>query len=541
VVFTLTAAVGGATVTPLAQPAKAPAHAQMSEPADLLDTAWGDDSTFEDEKASAASGVWQAALDLGSLYSITRLYGAQAAWSMLDAQGQRITGKGVDVAVIDTGIAPVAGLDQPGKVVNGPDLSFESQASNTRYLDGYGHGTHMAGIIAGRDSNVRAGVENDPQLFAGVAPDARIVNLKVAAADGGVDVSQVLAAIDWTVQHRQDNGMNIRVINLSYGTHARQPYVADPLAHAVENAWRKGIAVVVSAGNDGAAAPVTMPAADPYVISVGAVDHVGTAQSKDDTLTSFSNTGTSARRPDLVAPGKSVVSLRTPGSYADTTHPEGLVTGDESHRFFRGSGTSQATAVVSGAVALLLQQRPSLTPDQVKALLKMSADKLTADLSAGQGAGVVDIDGALATPTPAVTTARQTWTTSTGSGSLESARGESHVVDPANGAVLAGEVDALGTAWNAQAWSHASATGAAWSGGTWNGRNWSGNGWTQTSWAGPAWAATAWTGRSWSGLDWLARSWSGDTWTARSWSGTDFSARSWSGEVWRARTWSSYG
>jgi serine protease AprX len=169
-------------------------------------------------------------------------------------------------------------------------------------------------------------------------------------------VSQVIAAIDWAVQHRNSGGLNIRVINLSYGTRSTQSYTIDPLAHAVENAWRHGIVVVTAAGNNGPGTALSMPAADPYVIAVGAVDHVGTDTSDDDRVSDFTNTGTPIRRPDLLAPGKSVVSLRTPGSYADRSHPEGLVTGDRHQRFFRGSGTSQAAAVVSGAVALLLQQ-----------------------------------------------------------------------------------------------------------------------------------------------------------------------------------------
>ena len=512
VALAIAIALGGAAL-PHAQRQSATPVAGEAD-AGILVGRWGDDTTNEDEKASEATGRWQAPQDRGSLHSIASTYGAQAAWKKLDSSGRTITGKGVDVAVIDTGIAPVAGLDAAGKVVNGPDLSFESQAANTRHIDGYGHGTHMAGIIAGRDREVLAGAENDPSRFVGIAPDARIVSLKVAAADGGADVSQVIAAIDWVVQNRRANGLNIQVINLSYGTRSRQPYTADPLAHAVENAWRHGIAVVTAAGNDGGAVPVTMPATDPYVITVGAVDHVGTAETADDRLASFSNAGTTARRPDLLAPGKSVVSLRTPGSYADVMHPEALVNGDTGRRFFRGSGTSQATAVVSGAVALLLQQRPSLTPDQVKALLKTSADKLATN--PGEGPGVIDIIGALDTAAPTVTGSRQTWPASTGIGALEAARGESHVVDPANGAALTGEFDALGAPWQATAWSKASAAATAWSGSGWNGSTWDGT----------------WTGRSWSGIDWQARSWSGDVWFARSWSGIDFVARSWSGKAW---------
>ena len=375
----------------------------------------------------------------------------------------------------------------------------------------------MSAIIAGRDADIPAGGEDDAKHFAGVAPGARIVNLKVGTADGAADVSQVIAAIDWAVQHRNSGGLNIRVINLSYGTRSTQSYTIDPLAHAVENAWRHGIVVVTAAGNNGPGTALSMPAADPYVIAVGAVDHVGTDTSDDDRVSDFNNTGTPIRRPDLLAPGKSVVSLRTPGSYADRSHPEGLVTGDRHQRFFRGSGTSQAAAVVSGAVALLLQQRPKLNPDQVKRLLTSTADRLKSSLDPAQGRGVLDIKGALEASTPSALWSRQTWIPSTGLGTLEASRGDNQVVDPLNGTVLTGEVDALGQPWDARSWSAASSAGEAWSGGTWNARSWSGADWAGSSWTARSWSSAEWTARSWSGVDWSARSWSDAVWTSSGW------------------------
>src|SRR5213079_662055 len=134
-------------------------------------------------------------------------------------------------------------LDGAGKVVYGPDVSFDSQSDNTAFLDGYGHGTAMAGIIAGNDG--------DPGGYRGVAPQARVVSVKVGAANGAVDVSQIIAGIDWVTEHAHDPGMNIRVLNISLGTSSTQSYMADPLAHAAEAAWRKGIVVVAAVGNDG--------------------------------------------------------------------------------------------------------------------------------------------------------------------------------------------------------------------------------------------------------------------------------------------------
>ncbi|CAN5158163.1 hypothetical protein BH24ACT12_BH24ACT12_23940 [soil metagenome] len=503
----------------------------------FADDEWGDDDSDEDEDSSSQDGTWKADKDLGSLFTIAKQYGAQNAWGTSGSDNRKILGTGVDVAVIDTGVAPVAGLEDPTRVVNGPDLSFESQSPNTRHLDGYGHGTHMSAIIAGRDADIPAGGEDDAKHFAGVAPGARIVNLKVGTADGAADVSQVIAAIDWAVQHRNSGGLNIRVINLSYGTRSTQSYTIDPLAHAVENAWRHGIVVVTAAGNNGPGTALSMPAADPYVIAVGAVDHVGTDTSDDDRVSDFTNTGTPIRRPDLLAPGKSVVSLRTPGSYADRSHPEGLVTGDRHQRFFRGSGTSQAAAVVSGAVALLLQQRPKLNPDQVKRLLTSTADRLKSSLDPAQGRGVLDIKGALEASTPSALWSRQTWIPSTGLGTLEASRGDNQVVDPLNGTVLTGEVDALGQPWDARSWSAASSAGEAWSGGTWNARSWSGADWTGSSWTARSWSSAEWTARSWSGVDWSARSWSDAVWTSSGWTSLDLLARSWSQEAWASRAW----
>ena len=493
----------------------------------VVDSMWGDDTTKEGKQASRRRGSWDAAQDLGSMYSLTKSIGAQDAW----AQG--VTGKNVTVALIDTGIVGVPGLDKDDKVIDGPDLSFESQSAGTRYLDGFGHGTHLAGIIAGKDDGF------DPKkpagsLFAGVAPDAKLLNMKVATGDGGADVSQVIAAIDWVVEHRDDAGMHVRVINLSYGTSSEQGWQVDPLARAVENAWDHDILVVTAAGNDGLDAPsLLMPAIDPHVLAVGASDHRGTETTLDDRVADFTNGGSSARRPDLLAPGKSVVSLRDPGSFIDTAHPEGLLAGDDEGRFFRGSGTSQSAAVVSGEAALLFSAKPKLTADQAKAVLMQTATPLVA---AGpvQGRGVADVGTAVATVKsgPVLPTLKQSLRDSTGLGSLEASRGGEHVVDPETGTPLAGEVDALGSPWRPNTWVSAQAAGTAWVDGSWNGRIWSGTKWDKKQVRG-----VAWTGSSWSGVPWAAHDWSSDQFQARSWRGDNWKARSWRGDNWKARSW----
>jgi serine protease AprX len=486
---------------------------------------------------------WRDDIDLGPFATVPAAIGATKMWEQRDLLGNRITGRGIGVALIDSGVAPVPGLDQPGKVINGPDLSFESQVPDLTNNDTYGHGTHMAGIIAGRDPSVKRGEEAKADGFVGVAPDAHIVSLKLAAADGSVDVSQVIAAIDWVVEHKDDPGLGVRVLSLSFGTTALQPYQVDPLAFAVENAWRQGIVVVVAAGNDGAAGTMlTNPAIDPYVIAVGAADHRGTPDRKDDVLADFSSVGNASRQPDVLAPGRSLQSLRAPGSWIDEEHPTARAALGGAVRAFRGSGSSQATAVVAGAVALMLDANPGLSPDEVKAALVASADRVGGPAQ-GQGAGLIDLrdpKGMLAVPL----TPRQSFARATGAGSLDLARGGAHVADPETGQELAGEQDIFGTPWNGAAWAAASADRTAWQDGTWNGREWTGAAWTGTSWAdrtwqGRSWRDASWTGRSWREAAWTGRSWRDASWTGRSWRESVWTGRSWRDASWTGRSWRS--
>jgi serine protease AprX len=382
----------------------------------------------------------------------------------------------------------------------------------------------MAGIIAGNGRYGLLGLTR----FQGLAPDARLTSLKVATSDGAVDVSQVVAAVDWVVQHRNDDPKNpIRVLNLSFGTDGVQDYQVDPLTHAVENAWRAGIVVVVSGGNEGPLAALNNPAYDPYVIAVGAADTRGTTGTSDDLVPGFSSRGDASRRVDLTAPGRSIASLRDPGSYLDSAYPAARY-GDG---LFKGSGTSQAAAVVSGGIALLLQQRPGLTPDQVKSLLRRTAWPMPRADVAGRGAGELNLAAASLALAPSAT---QTWPRSAGTGSLEEARGTEHVAD--GDVELTGEYDVLGP-WNGTSWARASSAGTSWAGGSWNGRPWTGSCWCAVSWTGPTWSSVAWSGRSWAGRSWAGRSWAGRSWAGRSWAGGAWAGRSWAGRSWAGVAW----
>jgi serine protease AprX len=464
-------------------------------------------------------------VDTGSLDEITAIIHARESW----AAGY--TGQGVDVALIDTGVAPVPGLTS-GNVVDGPDLSFDSVHPDVRYKDAYGHGTHLASIIAGRDQPGSPSSYLDRTRFTGVAPDARIVSLKVGASDGAADVSQVIAAINWVTEHAHDNGLNIRVLNLSYGTPAGQDYRVDPLAYAVENAWRKGIVVVVAGGNDGTSfQSLANPAQDPPVIAVGAEDPVGTEQPLDDRVPGFSDRGTPVRHVDVVAPGVHVLGLRVPNSYVDQAYPSARV----GSRFFRGSGTSQAAAVASGAVALLLQRNPKLTPDQVKVLLANSATPIPLGTVTNTGAGLVNVYAAesAAAPPPGGT---GLFDPAAGKGSLELARGSSHVAK--RGATLSGEQDIFAAPWVGASWVQQAAAGTSWTGGTWNGNLWTGTGWTRSGdWAATPWTGPSWSGVSWSSLGWVSRTWVADGWDSRTWVDQGWDSRTWVDDAWATSGW----
>jgi serine protease AprX len=453
--------------------------------------------------------------------STTAYMGAQAWW------GAGYTGKGIDVAVIDTGVAPVQGLDAPGKVVYGPDLSFESQAPNLRNVDTNGHGTFMAGLIAG----------NDGMSYAGVAPDARIVSVKVGVADGGVDVTQVIAAIDWIVQHAHDNGLNIRVINLSYGTNSTQKASIDPLSYAVEQAWKHGIVVVTAAGNTGyqrgSGAPgLADPAYNPYAIGVGATAPSTKPGTNNDAVASFSASSSGCggcKNPDYLTPGSHLQGLRVPGSYVDAHHPEGII----DDRFFRGSGTSQAAAVASGAVALVLQKYPNLTPDGVKRFFANNAVKLGGFDSQAQGAGEIRL-GTMLTAKPD-TGYQQKFTAATGTGTIDGARGQDRVTR--DGVALQGEQDIFGKPLSASSLATLEASGSSWSGGTWNGSTWSGSTWSGSTWSGSTWSGSTWSGSTWSGSTWSGSTWSGSSWSGSTWSGSSWSGSSWSGRSWATGSW----
>jgi len=357
-----------------------------------------------------------------------------------------LTGRGVTVAVIDSGVVPSADLKGSSPVqqfsVPGPRILANyvlappavavQGAPPPPAADPCGHGTHVAGIIAG--NGARSTDSNSFLHFFGIAPSTNLVNVRVLDQNGRTDVSTVIAGLQWVVANKTK--YNIRVVNLSLGHPVGESYTTDPLCQAVETAWKAGIAVVCAAGNNGrfgavnvsgasnegwgtAYGSIQSPANDPYVITVGAakrnLNPDGTADTNraHDRIATYSSRGPSrvdlVLKPDIIAPGNKVISLDASGSALDTyaggtnTIPQSLYkyvkSGDLISRdYFCLSGTSMA--VVAGAAALLLQADPTLTPDTIKARLMLSADKWTAPDGTGDaltyGAGYLNIPAALA-------------------------------------------------------------------------------------------------------------------------------------------------
>jgi serine protease AprX len=541
---------------PVTQTALATGGAERSHAASAaLASGWsGDDERWGSTRADTVSldayGRNQAELDPGSLYTVGKAIGARDLWAKMDRNERYLTGQGIGVAVLDSGVSQVAGLNGSGKVTYGPDLSIEGNGVLT-HQDTFGHGTFMAGIIAGRGTTTSSSnldtASADVQL--GIAPDAKLLAMKLANTDGSTDVSQVIAALDWITQNPvMPNGTRVRVINLSYGTNSAQSYLSDPLAAATENAWKHGIVVVTSAGNNGAlTGRLTDPAIDPYVIAVGATDNklrVDRWSSDLTNVASFSQVGSTARPVDLVAPGTSLVSLRAPGSSIDVNNPSGLVAGDASKTLFRGSGTSQAAAVVSGSAALLLQAYPSLTPDEVKYALTSSADAIIGANPNAAGDGTLDLNNALVTAgrldgssddySSMRRASIQAMPRSTGLGSIDQARGGSVLVD-ATGLDLSGEIDAQGKTWTPATWWKATSTTTAWSGGKWLGTTWTGDNYQSVYSGGLSssrWSSSRWSSSRWSTANWASALWSSSRWSSSRWSSLFWSSSRWSDSGW---------
>ena len=410
------------------------------------------------------------------------------------------TGQGVTVAVMDTGIDNLP--DFSGRLIGGVDLTN----GGAPYQDSYGHGTFVAGLIAGN------GASSGGQ-YSGEAPGAKLVSIKVAGADGTTHLGTLISGLQWAVDQQSLYG--IKILNLSLGFKSGLSTVINPLDQAVEAVWHAGIAVVVAAGNTGPFnGSILSPGDDPLVITVGALDDMATASVTDDEMNDFSAVGpTSADgwvKPDLVTSGRSVVSLAAPGSTIDTDNPSARV----GPANFVGSGTSFSAAITSGAAALVLADNPGLTPNQLKA-------RLLGTTSPGPvGNPFVDGHGAL-NAYAAATSGPMNLNQST-VGLLPTLAGIAVSLAPT------GPADT----WNVNLWSGLSrnqppSPGPAWNGWAWNGADW--DGWV--------WTGRAWNDGGWAGAEWNARAWTGRAWNDGAWAGSAWAGAAWAGAAWASSAW----
>jgi serine protease AprX len=412
-----------------------------------------------------------------------------------------LTGSGIGVAIIDSGLTNHRDLRNGHGVLR---IVYQQDFTGAGTLDQYGHGGHVAGIVAGNGADSTG--SQFTRTFEGMAPKANLINLRVLDQNGNSTDSIVISAIDEAITVQ--NQYNIRVINLSLGRPVYESYLQDPLCQAVEAAWQAGMVVVVAAGNDGrdnsadtnGYGTIYAPGNDPYVITVGAMKTMGTPQRYDDLIASYSSKGPTMIdhivKPDIVAPGNMVVSIMASGASLAQNYPQTLVPlsyydtvgSGNSPFYFMLNGTSMAAPVVSGAAALLIQQNSGLTPDQVKARLMLTAYKSfptsssVTDPTTGivytdfydvftVGAGYVDIAAALANTEVAVcsgssSTSGAASVSATAATSTNSAAGVGCALSPTavfNASTgTATLVPAPGSIWNTQTlWASQTVWGAA--------------------------------------------------------------------------------
>ncbi|MFZ4655913.1 MAG: S8 family serine peptidase [Caldilineaceae bacterium] len=364
-----------------------------------------------------------------------------------------LRGWGVGVAIVDSGIDDHPDLND---YVNASRLAQRVNfvPGATTPDDYYGHGTHIAGIIGGLG-------QNSGGVYMGVALEARLIDVRVMNDRGHGNTSNVVEGLQWIYNNR--SAYNIKVVNLSLNSRIPESYNKSALNAALEVLWFNKIVVVVSAGNGGKQR-LYPPANDPFVITVGAVDDKGTVSITDDTLSPFSAYGMTSDgflKPDLVAPGSNIVSvLASDDSNLVVANPSNTVTAPNNSRYFKMSGTSMAAAVVAGAVSILLEGNPSLTPDQVKYRLRATARPFTGPESCAVGAGYLDLYAAI----------NSTTTQNANTGIAASQRLWSGT-EP----ITWGSVSWNSVSWNSVSWNSVSWNSVSWNSTNWNSVSWNSN------------------------------------------------------------------
>jgi len=403
---------------------------------------------------------------------------ARAVWTQLG-----VTGRGIGVAVVDSGVA--AHPDLAGRVVASIDFTSANPQVTTTLSDPGGHGTHVAGLIAG-DGKASGGA------YAGVAPNAQIVSVRVFDANGNASLSTILQGLQWIVNNRST--YNIRVANLSFGATPSGSYRTDLLATAVEVLTFANVTVVAAAGNGGPSlATVTTPGYDPFVITVGAADTTVSTSPSLMTVPSWSARGPapfdSYDKPDVVAPGRRLIGPLASSGVLAGLYPERTVTapGASAPSYFYMSGTSMAAALVSGTVALMLERNPGLTPRQVKATLKDTAIELSNTSDKAMGAGMVNALAAV--------------------GSIRSGGFTGEAVSDSFARDMFGQLAGQTITWRSLTFNGGvDSAGIPWSNITWQNITWNNITWNNITWEAFTWTNISWQNITWQNVTWLTSS-----------------------------------
>jgi serine protease AprX len=395
--------------------------------------------------ASMKSTACSQCIDTTNLANVyIRTIRADQVWN----NSPYLQGQGIGVAVVDSGINPNGDLyTTMGVNRQVADIRFNSDY-NQNTSDGYGHGTHVSSIVGG-DGSESGG------KYIGVAPMANIINVKVSNDDGSSTAADVIQGLQWVLENKTK--YNIRIVNLSLNSTVTESYHTSPLDAAVEVLWFNKIVIVASAGNQGSGG-IYPPANDPFIITVGATNDYGTNILSDDVVASFSAYGTTSdgiNKPDLVAPGRNIIArLVNTNMGLAKAHPSNVISGT----YFKMSGTSVAAPMVSGAVALLLQKEPNLTPDQVKYRLTSSANKSWSGYNRVKaGAGYLDIYAAVS--------GSSTQAANTGLAA-------SQLLWTGSQPITWGSVSWNSVSWNSVSWNSVSWNSVSWNSVSWNSDYW---------------------------------------------------------------------
>jgi serine protease AprX len=431
------------------------------------------------------------------------------------------------VAVLDSGVTTTSDLGA-GRIVGWKDFVNR----RTTPYDDAGHGTFVTGLIAGDGTAslpLDAGGYAEVQ-FRGVAPAADVVGIKVLDETGQGRASAVMAGVLWAIAHK--DRYNIRVLNLSIGSNPVAPADFDPMTRVVEYAWLNGITVVCAAGNEGefGAGGILSPGTSPYVITVGATDTRQTRTTSDDVVTYYSSVGPTLwdeyAKPDLVAPGNRLVSMRVRGSYIDVGFPQNLIPVDDyapddpdkDPDYLMLSGTSTSAPVCAGVAALMIGEDDTLSPDDVKVRMMTTADPLDGVSRFKQGAGRLDAAAALAS------TLR-----SPGSALSE---------DVGDGTTILSDEDYA--AWEQATWAKYGWTRYRWNKPHWNKFRWTRSYGVKSRWGSVLANKFRWTKFRWTKFRWTSVAWSKFRWTKFRWTKFRWTEYEWAKFRWTEYEWAKF-